>query len=581
MVQATQSHFGDLLSQNMQLRVPLYQRHYHWRSGQWDTLFNDILLLAGERASGTRATHFLGSLVLATPPGGSKGLLVVDGQQRLVTTSLLLCALRDEYDLGARLENRIRKCLYVFTSSGQLPAPIKRLKVLPTQVDREAFARIVDGQVHDAESPITKCYSHFVRRLSKLYEITEQEDSDIDDEEVGLPATPRDLAKTILGALECIRITASPQDNAHRIFESLNNTGMPLTQSDLIRNYVFMHLDEKTEDFYVFTWHPLERRFTPDEFTQLFWLDLILQGRLVNQRQTYVHQQRQLQTMSKAQLRDYIGQLSDLAGSWEKVVHPSLETSSHIRRRLERMREWKTTTAQPTLTYLLESRRLQRSTWGQVERAMHYLESYFVRRVTIGRATMNMNRILMAAPSELERSSEPVDIALRRYLSGSGKYWATDEEIYRSVDEKPFYRHGRAHQKTLILRWIEESLRDHEDQLDTALTVEHVMPRDFTSEWLAETRRSSGLSAKEARAEHSRLVDTLGNLTLCSQAKNSKMSNKSFADKKQILHRLGSGMHLTKEITKKHHWGPGDIRARSQLMADRIIANWPGPIPID
>jgi len=98
MVQATQSNFSDLLSQNTQLRVPLYQRHYHWRSGQWDTLFNDILILAGERANGARATHFLGSLVLATPPGGSKGLLVVDGQQRLVTTSLLLCALRDEYD---------------------------------------------------------------------------------------------------------------------------------------------------------------------------------------------------------------------------------------------------------------------------------------------------------------------------------------------------------------------------------------------------------------------------------------------------------------------------------------------------
>lgn len=571
-MKAIQTEVRKILSTNVQYRVPLYQRHYQWSKHQWNALFRDVVNLAGDRLQNPSETHFLGSIVLATPPDGGRGLLVVDGQQRLVTYSLLLCALRDEFDLPADVVNSIDACLHRRDDMGKLLPPFKRLKVLPTQADLHAFACIVDGETPEQGSSVVNCYRHFRTLLAQLWENSLEDDEVVG--EVGILET----TSALLRGITCVSITAGKDDNAHRIFESLNNTGMPLTQSDLLRNYVFMRLDEKSEDFFIYSWQPLENRFDPKEFTQLFWLDLIMRGISVNQSQTYVYQQKYMENVSKTGIRDRIESLSDMAESWEKVLRPELETSAKIRRRLRRIAEWRTTTAAPTLMYLMEERRIGNASVAETARAMLFLESYFVRRVTVGRATMNMNRILMAAPAEMAKRSVTVDEALRIHLSGEGKYWASDDEVREAAIAKPFYRHGRARQKTLILRWIEESLRDHEDELDPALTVEHIMPRHKTSEWLAEIKRTAGVSPTRAKELHAQLVDTLGNLTLAGQSKNSRMSDKSFADKKAVLRKMGSGMQLTSEVVNKHHWGPHEIRDRSSTMAERIITIWPGPM---
>ena len=125
------------------------------------------------------------------------------------------------------------------------------------------------------------------------------------------------------------------------------------------------------------------------------------------------------------------------------------------------------------------------------------LESYFVRRVVIGRATDNMNRVLLNAPQSMKESDEPVDVALRRYLSGGGKHWATDDELRRVVGSKAFYNHGKAFQKTLILTWLELELAGGEYVLADDFTVEHVMPQTPTAAWRAEVK--SGSSPRRKR----------------------------------------------------------------------------------
>lgn len=225
--------------------------------------------------------------------------------------------------------------------------------------------------------------------------------------------------------------------------------------------------------------------------------------------------------------------------------------------------------------YLLERRNKGSADTSEIARAMRYLESYFVRRVVMGRATMNMNRVLLAAAPALKQAKEPVDIALRRYLSESGKHWATDQELRIEVAGKAFYNHGRGHQKTLILKWIEESLSDNEVELSDELTVEHVMPQKLTTDWKDELRHGAR-PGENLDYLHARLVHTLGNLTLT--RRNSAMSNKSFQEKKAILAKHGSGLQMTREITRKHGWRPADVEARSMLMVQRIIKNWRGPI---
>lgn len=573
MVLAKQIQISKVLMREERLRVPLYQRQYQWKRQQWEELWTDIARLAMDRRATSRETHFLGSLVFATPPESEDGFLIVDGQQRLLTFGILLCALRDgEVVLPKATLERIDRSLFL-SSKRKVQFLHDVVKVLPTQSDRDAYMRILFREPRAQNHLITDAYSHFEKRILQLQSDKAEGDEDFS----GLSVA--NVAHAALHGLECVAITTQPEDNAHRIFESLNNKGTSLTQADLIRNYIFMRLDEKTEKFYEFTWRPLESRFeNPDHFTQLFWLDLILNGRNATQRQTYVEQQKKMNQMTPAQIKANIKRISALANLWELILHPELEKSARIRRRLQRIQDWGTTTAAPTLMYLLDQWQSGEATWRQVEQAMTYLESYFVRRVVIGRATMNMNRVLMAAPVQLAKDRRPVDEALRAHLSGEGKHWASDKELRDIATTARFYNHGRAHQKTLILRWIEEGLRDHEDVLDPDLTVEHVMPQTLNQAWLVELKRGAR-PGQSARSLHEQLLHTIGNLTLTKR--NTEQSNHPFEAKKAILKSRGSGMKLTAEITSKDHWGPDEIRKRGKHMIERIITNWPGPISLE
>lgn len=570
MVSARQGLISRVLGGPNQLRVPLYQRHYAWGLREWDDLWNDVARLAFDRNKNRAETHFLGSVVLTQTPTTSagSGLLVVDGQQRLITFSILLCALRDSgIALPTGLQNKIRRCL-ALPDNGQSLGPLNRLRLVPTQSDQQSYLCLVNNASPDASHLMTKAYSHFLRRIRDLGH---------DEDEAVTGMTAINITEAALGGLECVHITARATDNVHRIFESLNNRGTPLTQADLIRNYVFMRLDNKSEDFYEFTWKSLEARFNAEELTKLFWLDLVRDHPTITQRQTYVEQQKVLERRkTTAQLKNAIEDIAGRGHLLELILRPEAEQSLKVRRRLQRLKDWQTTTADPILMYLLECRENGRADSHTIARAMMYLESYFVRRVVMGRATMNMNRVLLAAPRALDRrSATPPDEELRRYLSDAGKHWATDAELRTEVVSKPFYNHGKAHQKMLILKWIEESLSDNEFELAHDLTIEHVMPQTLPPEWQKELRKGVG-PGEDIYQVHDQLVHTLGNLTLT--RRNQEMSNKPFAEKKQLLRKYGSGLQMTKDITRKHLWNPADIRARGSEMVERIIKSWPGPL---
>jgi hypothetical protein len=567
MVAASQTRIAAVLAGKYQLRVPLYQRRYAWKRDEWSALWDDVLHLALDRQEDPGERHFLGSVVLApTPDGSENARLVIDGQQRLLTTSLLLCALRDGgVRLPAALRTRVDRCLLVTSGKG---GPIRRLKLLPTQFDQNAFSRIVHGHELEMGHEASKAYQFFLKRLALMQQ---GEDENVEG------VTCVDVVRAVLDGLECVTVVADDSDNVHRIFESLNNRGQPLTQADLIRNYVFMRLSSRAEDFHEYTWKPLEERFSADELTQLFWLDLVRDRPTITQRQTYVEQQKKLHKVSDAGLKQAIDDVVQAGSLWERILRPEHESSKLVRNRLERLKEWKTTTVWPVLMFLLEERQQGNATSAQIAKAMQYLESYFVRRVVVGRATDNMNRVLLAAPQAIRGSNESVDVALRRYLSEPGKHWATDEELRQEVVAKSFYNHGKAFQKTLILTWLELELAGGEYVLADDFTVEHVMPQTPTPAWRAEVR-SGAAPGESAELLYAGLVNTLGNLTLARSGRNSQMGNKSFAEKKAILAKYGSGLQMTKEITKKHRWRPEDIRKRSVVMVERIIKTWPGPI---
>ena len=223
------------------------------------------------------------------------------------------------------------------------------------------------------------------------------------------------------------------------------------------------------------------------------------------------------------------------------------------------------------LLHLLDRRDRGTATSAQIASAMLYLESFFVRRLLIGRSTMNINRILLAVVTEMDQDL-PVHEAVREYLSTGRKHWAADASLRALVRTIPFYLNGRANQRSLVLRWLEESHDSKEPVALEKLTIEHVLPQALSDEW----RRmlAADLDADETLDEaHDALVHTLGNLTLTGY--NSELSNKPFAVKRVALAK--SGVQLSRDIADRQRWGRSEILARADALADRIVTIWPGP----
>jgi alkylated DNA nucleotide flippase Atl1 len=559
-VKAKETNLEGVLEGKKQYQVPLYQRRYTWGKDQIDQLWTDLVDLVETRKTDPTATHFIGSLVLAASPDsfafGLHKFLVVDGQQRLTTLTILLAALRDHQVAAGDEGHRDRIDSQYLINKYEQGQPHK---VVPTQEDRPAYASIIESAATAGGSDtIGKAYRLF---LGKIAEADDPED----------PHDIEAIENAVLRGLAVVAVTAEPGDNAHRIFESLNNTGLKLTQGDLIRNYIFMRLGDRAEAVYHSIWLPMEKLVKPENLEFLFWLDLVADDEKVTQADTYVGQQKRLERLTPDAIERDVHRLAGLGSLLAIVLEPHRDPHPAIRRRIERLSAWGSTTAIPLVMQLLVKRAAVEATDEQVASALLVLESYFVRRIIIGRATANLNRTLLAAAAVVSRSDN-VDVALRSYLSMGRRHFGTDGQVREAVRAVPFYWQGRASQKKLILEWIEESYGSKEPVDPARMTIEHVLPQTLSDEVRAEF--SLGVpEGSDVAYEHERIVHTLGNLTLSGY--NSELSNKPFTAKKKML--ADSGLRMNQEIARHDQWGLAEIQHRADQLAGRIIELWPGP----
>lgn len=561
MVAAAETSLQGLLEGAKQYQVPLYQRTYSWSKAQLLRLWEDIVKLAEDRVDNPQATHFIGSLVLApSPSNGPAGVsqfLVVDGQQRLTTLSILLCAIRDHRARYEQLDHRDRLNQQYLINPWRPDQ--QRLKLVPTQADRAAYIACLDStpQAGGAD-PVGEAYRFFATQLLAAND----SDEHIDVHRV---------EDAVISGLALVSVTAQPGDNVHRIFESLNNTGLKLTQADLLRNYLFMRLPTRAETVYDSLWLSLQQKLTPGELELLFWLDLVQRDPRAKQSDIYAGQQNRLERMrSEDEIEAEVRRFCRLGALLHTILHPEQEKDPAVRQRLKRSIAWGTTTVYSLLLHLLDRREQGTATSEQIATAMLYVESFLVRRLVIGRATANINRILLSIVTEMSQQVT-VDQAVREFLSTGRKYFASDASVREAVGSIPYYLNGRPHQRNLVLRWLEESYGSKEPVAADSLTIEHVLPQGATPEWRQMLSEDLGPDENVDEA-YEALVHTLGNLTLTGY--NAELSNSPFAVKRVHLGR--SGIRLNQEIAEQERWGRPQIQNRAQALADRIIRIWPG-----
>ncbi|MFH8596513.1 GmrSD restriction endonuclease domain-containing protein [Streptomyces rimosus] len=570
-MEARETTFERLIQGDNQFQIPLYQRTYSWDAKDHQRLWDDLLQQTVGGGDDAPTGHFLGSLVLdprAPLPDTVQRWVVIDGQQRLTTLMLLACAMRDHvrvFDAGkADLVHR----RYLVNEEDY--TGLDTYKLLPTQADRPSYLACLNSDpTAGGEDSIGAAYRFFRAALAEYDPVGEWE-------------AVRHIDQALRHRLTLVTITAGRQDNAFRIFESLNNTGKSLSQADLLRNYVFMQLPTLGEQVYDRVWLPLQTELGPDRLTTLAWLDLVLQGQpRLTSSEVYEGQRRRMGRIVAAEgeegLREDLVRLRRLGRLLLRVFEPDREPCAELGAALTRLAQWGGEAHYPPALHVLDQ--VDRGVTGtaQAVEALSCVESFLVRRMICREPSHSVRQLLATVPSGLERD-RPLPEAIRRFLSGPRRGWPRDEELREAIRTQPFYWQGSGRHRSYVLRRFEEDYASPEpvDFSRAWASIEHVLPQRAGQEWLAMLAEDAE-EGERAEELHEALVHTLGNLTLTGE--NARLSNHPYERKQQILDQ--SALRMNREIAAAGRWGRREILDRAERLADRAVRIWPGPLAAD
>ncbi|AJP55057.1 DUF262 domain-containing protein [Pseudomonas simiae] len=533
--------------------IPLFQRPYSWDQGNWGALWDDVMAQYDDKEP---YAHFMGAVVtvpVKSVPVGVAKHLVIDGQQRLTTISILLAAIREqaansgdfstEGIVGDLLTNRHYK-------------DPDDLKLVPTQADRAAYNALVNqkDKTNHEESKIIQAYRFFLKKLRGK-----------DDE--GNEISPVRILQTIQQTLQVVMINLSESDDPYLIFESLNHKGKPLSQADLVRNYVLMQFKHSTdiggeqEAVYNDYWQPMESNLDESmaDFLRHF---LMRNGENVRKGEIYISSKKEfLGLNSSDEVRSKLLEMKQSSVAYRKFLNPSEENNTKISRRLDGIQSLDQKAAYPLLLRLYRNWEQQFICDTDLVECLDLLESFFVRRSICAVPTNSLNKLLLELCQELPPSA-PHAWLRRTLLDWQGnRRWPTNEEFADAMINQRIYERPRIARYVLVA--LEEAHK-HKELVDTAsATIEHVMPQTLTNEWRAEL-------GTDHESVHERWLDTIGNLTLTSY--NSELANSAFHVKKTLL--ANTHFELTRWINQQDKWGAQQIETRGKLLAEMALERW-------
>jgi hypothetical protein len=582
------------------LLVPLFQRPYVWsKEGQWEPLWNDVLRVA-EKILNKQETeaHFLGAVVLQQQPADIGALpvrTVIDGQQRLTTLQLLLDAVHEE--VGVAGFEAIAKQVQDLVENAEhfVKDPEDRYKVWPTNRDREAFNEVMSASAPidyeslvNSKSKMVQCHRYFAQQAHEWLHL---------DELVAERANA--LVQTVSVYLQLVVIELLPNEDAQEIFETLNARGTPLTAADLIKNLIFQKLDVspgQAEKAYHEHWEAFE---TP------FWEMEVSSGRIKYSRSSLFLTHwlisktaldipaREIFSQFKRYVNEYDGdifgllkEISRSAKSYRALIE--IAEDSHAELNAIQLFVYRTASmdsdvSKPLLIWLLDES-LPEIPSEQVLKTLQVIESWMVRRSVIRLITKGYNRLFISLLQELKSSERSVcGDTTEEFFSkktAESDYWPGDSEVRESLLSLEIYRKMSKPRLRMFLEAIEDHRRGfntprplHEQRVVRGkCSIEHVMPQEWEKNW------NQALSEAQIRDRDSN-IQRIGNLTLLTQALNSKVSNGPWLGDKGKQQALmdHTSLLITQEVTKNETWNEQLISMRTEQMAEDIVEIWPVP----
>jgi len=557
-LKATEIKLLDFLKGPKQFIIPIYQRTYSWTLKQCDQLWRDIIRAATDD---TVSGHFVGSIVYIEKGlyqvSAIPQLLVIDGQQRLSTISLILSALGKAIETKAQHSDVTHEEITDYYLLNKHGKDELRYKLLLTQTDKTTLFRLVENK--DVPEPFSK-------RIMDNYKFFEEQ---INQSNVDLMKIYQGITKLIIVDISLSR----DHDNPQLIFESLNSTGLELSQADLIRNYVLMGLEPKEqESLYNDYWFQMEQGFGQiDYVTQFdrFMRDYltIKTGSIPKINEVYEEFKAYVKEHRTISIKDIVGDIYVYA---KHFVNTALEKESdeELRELFSDINILKVDVAYPFILEAYDDYKKKRISRDELIEILKSIESYVFRRAICGIPTNSLNKTFATLSRELDKTNYLESFKATLLLKDSYRRFPDDSEFIRELGVKDVYNFRS---KNYLLFKLENYNR--KEMVDTeGYTTEHIMPQNpnLSAEW----RKDLGEHWKDIQ---SRYLHTLGNLTLTGY--NPELSDKSFLEKRNMKGGFAdSPIRLNRDLASLSIWNEAEIQKRAQVLAGIVTQVWGYPV---
>lgn len=548
-MQASPIKFLKLLGDNkVVFKVPVYQRNYEWDKEHVEQYFLDIEKIIENQYE---KNHFLGTIVFVSKEIESLMVerVLIDGQQRVTTTILLLKAIIDILKDEEDEKNISTEDIYETYLINRHAPEKSKLKLKPVEADMKAYNDLLNN--NESNSKIYENYKMLKNLiLNSLYSVEE-------------------IYKA-MEYIDVVYISLDSDENPQVVFESLNSTGLSLTQADLIRNFILMGLDyEEQTTLYKKYWTRIET-LLPNKVISDFVRDFLTmkEGIVPNKNKVYVAF-KNYYLQNKYNSRDVLKELLRYANYYDVIMNSTVEIEN-IDQELKNINNLRSTVTYPYLLEIFDDYYVKKLiNTEELTEILKIITSYIYRRSICNLPTNALNKIFSVMPIGTIKRREDglsyidsvIDFLMSR--AGSGIFPRNDEFKNNFISGNMYAKSNRM--ARLILYNIERYRHKEVVSIDN-LSVEHILPQKITAEWNIEL-------GNKAYETHRLYKDTIGNLALTNY--NSEMSNKNFEYKKNYY--KNSNIKTTRDITKYKNWKQEDILKRVEELFEIIINVWKIP----
>jgi uncharacterized protein with ParB-like and HNH nuclease domain/predicted transport protein len=543
-----------------QFVIPIYQRTYSWTAAECRQLWGDILRVGATESIGG---HFVGSVVYVAdgihhqsdlPP-----LLVIDGQQRLTTVTLIVAALVRALETANTTDDGAARKWRNYYLVNPEETGERNYKLLLSEVDRDTLKAIITSRELPAAHSI---------RIAENFKLFEDLIGGLGGNLDGLI---RGLGKLLIVDVSLER----GKDNPQLIFESMNSTGKELSQADLIRNFILMGLEPDVQTrLYEHFWRPMETDFGQKGYVEHFdyfmrhYLTLKNDGNIPNVNAVYAafkqHTGAPTAERAEAVLRD----LRQVSRRYCAMAFAGKEPDAKLAEAFADLRELTVDVAYPLLLDVYADYDAKVLSRDDLLTAVRTIESYVFRRAACEIPTNSMNKTFATIGRSLDKTRYLESLRAQFQLLPTYRRWPDDEEFKRSLKTRDLYRFGS--RRSYWLRRLENDGRQERVPVNE-YTIEHIMPQNenLSAEW----RQALGPEWERVQKVW---LHTLGNLTLTGY--NSQYSDRPFPEKRDMEGGFKSSpLRLNKGLGDVEQWNEAAIATRAERLARLAVDVWQFP----